>query len=62
MAARGRPRARNSIVDVVLPADNLTQMILNHRDLVNLSNDAQGVLQWLAQHGLIHNQLLCDMQ
>ena len=56
----GRPRARAAIVDAVLPAADLTALDVNVRDLIRLCGDADGVLRWLAQHGLIHNQLRCD--
>ena len=57
--ARGRPRARDSIVDAVLPADVLLELNINALALLQVCGNALGVLQWLAQHGLIHNELCC---
>ena len=51
--ARGRPRARDSIVDAVLPADVLLELNINDLALSRVCGNALGVLQWLAQHGLI---------
>ena len=61
MAVRtsGRPRARTSIVDVVLPAADLPLLDVNIRDLHQLCGDLDSVLRWSAQHGLIHNEVYC---
>ena len=56
----GRPRARTAIVDAVLPAAALAELDVNSRTLHELCRDAEGVLRWLAQHGLIRNSLRCD--
>ena len=61
MAARGRPPASDHIVNpnLVLHRDELVENFENitHRSLVE---DTQGdMLQWLARHGLIHNNYNC---
>ena len=56
----GRPRARTAIVDAVLPAAALAELDVNGRTLHELCRDAEGILRWLAQYGLIHNSLHCD--
>lgn len=61
MAQRGRPAARVTIVDNVLPADRLVQFDCTILQLHRLyCFDDASVLRWAAQHGLIHNQFLCD--
>ena len=57
---RGRPHARTSIVDVVLPAADLPLLDVNIRNLLHqLCGDLNSVLCWSAQHGLIHNEVYC---
>ena len=48
-----------SIVDAVLPAADLAVLNMTIRDLSVLTATQEGILQWLARHGLIHNQLQC---
>ena len=55
----GQLCAPTTIVDAVLPADDLTVMEVTIRDLVVLSTDATSAIQWLAWHGLICNELCC---
>ena len=56
---RGRPRARASIVVVVLPAADLPLLDVSIRDLHQLCGDLDSVLRWSAQHSLIHNEVYC---
>ena len=44
-----------SIVDAVLPAADLAVLNVTIRDLSVQTATPEGILQWLAQHGLIHN-------
>ena len=57
---RGRPLARTSIVDAVMPAGDLPLLQVNHREHSLLCRDGESVLCWVAQHGLIHNELRCE--
>ena len=58
---RRRPLARTSIheVDSVMPAGDSPLLEVNHCELSLLCRDAESVLCWVAQHGLIHNELRC---
>ena len=50
-------RAPVSIVDAVLP--DFAVLNVTIRDLSVQTATPEGILQWLARHGLIHNQLQC---
>ena len=52
-------RAPASILDAVLPAADLAVLNVTVRDLSVQTATPEGILQWLARHGLIHNQLQC---
>ncbi|PAA75671.1 hypothetical protein BOX15_Mlig027258g1, partial [Macrostomum lignano] len=55
----GRPAAPTTIVEPadVLPAIELTELDLNHRELALLTDDT--AVQWLARHGLLRNSIDC---
>ena len=52
--------ARTAIVDTVLPASVLAELNINSYTFHKLYKDAEDILYYLAQHGLIHNSLHCD--
>ena len=57
---RGHPLACTSIVVAVMSAGDLPLLEVNHHELSLLCRDAESVLCWIAQHGLIHNELRCE--
>ena len=58
---QGRPHGHEAIVNAVLPADALAELDVIISDVHQLCGDAASVLQWLTQHGLIHNLLWCGV-
>ena len=57
--ARGRPHARTSIVDVVLPAADLLLLVVNIRDLHQMYGDSDSVASLVSSTWAIHNEVCC---
>ena len=47
--------APSVLVDVVLPAADLSLLQVNHCDIVSAGINALGLIWWLAHHGLLWN-------
>ena len=59
MSTPGRPTARRTIVDNVIPSANLNGEFLLLRDIHHITVDTNQTIQWLANHGLLSNSEIC---
>ena len=59
MAARSRPSAHNTIVEYVIPVQNMTVLSLLLRDIHRIREDTDSTIEWLPGLRLLKNGMQC---